>query len=716
MRLSFKGLAQTLMFAGILSGMSGSLLAISSAPSAPIQGHAPVASALKFEPAPVVTESVTLEYRFSDGDDDEELGSRYIWSIIDDDDKSTPLSGAESATLSSIPEAAINKHLQACVTPKTNEATTLPSQGKPSCLAEVVAPPTPLARDLSIAVKEADGLYTVNNTLTGNYVYSGIGNDVSRAIFAPHGQAESKLLAGEGIVTDKGMVADFKMTGLAGRKVELGVMPLSHYGGMGKVVVLKSNEYIYDPTLPPIVKSYSVTPTHGEATLPAVPYQLDRAGGSPGDQSEYRTTVGETLVASGKTSGSAIPAHTVATGIYGRVKHYLIPVNGAGIKGNEVDLGNSFGAVLDMTAVPAISNLKVTWSGAPTAPTVGTVLQASYIYEPNGGHIGQATKYVYRIYRADNDAGKRQWLGHYGGDVKQDSKETSKYTIPSFTVPSQWAGEELELLLLGVSPYGVAATSVSSVRIPQVSGSKEVITNPSAKPSVNTDALIGVGTMRTYLYFGVDNVTALANGGYPAQEIRYWWVGKQRKTGKETLYGPYQTLNQSIYFGGGFKMDDYISIRLQALNTYGIWGDVQEVSMESLGRGPSGNGYFYDPVNTPIAPVVQSFILDNNGIEGAGLRPGKLLSATYSFTPTPGTKDQTEYSWNSAPKKTITEAGKVPTYQIQESDVGRAIVLQMKYVENDGSGYSNNSELVKISTEGFEGSIVLENESSGAPE
>ncbi|MGY3863525.1 hypothetical protein ACW5WN_18295 [Aeromonas lacus] len=717
MKFKVKRWASALMLAGILSGVSGSLLAISSTPSAPIQGHAPVASALEFAPAPIGTESVALEWRFSDGDGDAEQSSRYVWSIVDDDDISTPISGAESATLATIPEAAINKRVQACVTPRTNEATTLPSQGVPACLAAVVAPPVPLARDLSMTVKEADGLYTVNNTLTGTYAYSGIGNDVSRAIFAPHGQAESKLLAGGGTLTSSGVVADFPMTGLAGRKVELAVQPLSHYGGKGKIVVLKSDEYIYDPTLPPVIASFTPTPTHGDPNLAAVPYVLDRAGGGAGDQSEYRTTVGGVVVASGKTIGGAIPAYTVATGIYGGVRHYLTPVNGAGVKGAEVDLGGGFGSVVNVAAVPAIRNLNVTWSGAPiVSPAVGTVLQASYIYEPNGGSPAQSTRYAYRIYRDDTDAQKQAWINHYPGAVFVDPADASKYTIPSFTVPPQWAGEELELLVFGMSPYGVPATSVSSVRIPRISGSKEVVTNPSAKPSVNTAAVTGFGTMRTFLTFGVDNVTALANGGYPVQEIRYWWVGKQRATDKVTRYGPYQTLHQAISWGGGFKMDDYISIELQALNNGGIWGDLQVVSMESLGLGPDGNGYFYDPVTTPIEPVKPSFTLNNNGIEGAGLRPKKLLSATYSFTPTLGTKDQTTYSWNSATAKTITEAGKVPAYEILESDVGRVIVLKTQYVENDGNGYSDTSVVVNTSTEGFEGGIVLEDESSGESE
>ncbi|WP_421220156.1 hypothetical protein [Aeromonas jandaei] len=717
MKLKVNRLASALMLAGILSGVSGSLLAISSAPSAPIQGHAPVASELKFAPAPVGTESVALQWRFSDDDGDVEQDSRYVWSIVDDDDTSTPISGAVSATLETIPEDAINKRVQACVTPKTDEATTLPSQGVPACWAAIVAPPAPLARELSIAVKEADGLYTVNNTLTGTYVYDGIGTDKSVAIFAPHDQAESMLLAGKGIVTNNGTVADFKMTGLAGRKVELGVMPLSHYGGKGKIVVLKSDEYIYDPTLPPVVGSFSATPSFGEATLAAVPYQLDRAGGAAGDQSEYRTTVGGALTASGKTSGGAIPARTVAPGIYGQVRNYLTPVNGAGIKGAEVELVGDFGSVINTTAVPVIRDLKVTWPGAPTSsPAVGSVLQASYIYDPNGGSLVQSTRYAYRIFMDDNDAQKRDWLLDYGGSVYVDPSNASNYSIFPFTIPPQWAGETLELLVWGMSPYGWPSDSVSSVIIPAVSGSKEAVTNPSAKPSINTAALSAWGTMRTYLQFGVENLTALANGGHPVQEIQYWWVAKQKGSGKETRKGPFSTMNQAIGTGEAFNNDDYISLELRALNTGGIWGDIQSVSMESLGLGPSGNGYYYATVSIDGHKIPLSFTLDNNGINGADLNPGKFLSASYSFTPTPGTRDVTSYAWNGGDFKTVTVPGSVPAYQIRESDIGKVIVLAVSYKESDGGSYGQGAELINKSTDGFASGSVLELDSPDTPE
>lgn len=718
MKLKVKRLASALMLAGMLSGVSDSLLAISSAPSAPIQGHAPVASELEFASAPVGAESVALEWRFSDDDGDAEQGSSYVWSIVDDDDKSTPISGAESATLATIPEAAINKRVQACVTPRTNEATTLPSQGVPTCLAAVVAAPAPSARDLSIAVKEVDGLYTVNNTLTGTYVYNGIGDDKSVAIFAPHGQAEKKLLAGEGVATDKGVVADFKMTGLAGRKVELGVMPLSHYGGKGKIVVLESDEYIYDPTLPPRLSTYTNTIYDlVSPTIKAVPYVLDRAGGAAGDRSTYKFLVGSTVVNSGNTVNGTIPAQRKPDGVFGDITYELTPVNGAGISGSTEKL-TGFGGLVNYAAVPSIDNLVVTWSGAPAAPAVGSTLNANYDFNADNGTASDASLYAWRVFKNDSDKEKRTFLSSYGHVVHQYLIPR----IPSLVIPPHWAGKQLELIVLARNGVMASAATVKSVRIGTVSGTAPTVTNPAALPSIPTatEKFTTVGLMRTWYLYGV-NFETQANGGYPLKEIRYSWVAKKRGSGTVTRDGPYKTQTPHASRPAGDFYDSYVSLELQPVSTDGvkeIVGNKITINMSDLGMGPGGTGLEFDSVGTtPDATKIPlKFALDDNGVAGSGLRPGKLLSATYDFTPYPGTKDVTTYSWNGSATKTVVTPKQVPAYRIQESDIGRTVELTIIYGQSDGNKYGNASNPLNKTTDGFLGGIVLESESPSVPE
>ncbi|MGL6624673.1 hypothetical protein [Aeromonas jandaei] len=664
-----------------------------------------------------------MNWKFEDADGDTESASRFAWSILDpvDDAERTVIPDANSASLPVVPEAAINQRIQACVTPQTDATFTWPSSGEPACLVSMVAPPSPAASSLAIAVKEADGLYTVNNTLTGSYLYTGIGMDVSRTIFAPHGQAKNKLLAGEGAVSSPGEVADFPLTGLAGRKVELGVLPLSHYGGKGDVVVLQSDEYIYDPTLPPILGSFTATIHNGGNALVAVPYSLDRAGGAAGDKSTYRLVIGGTQVNSGDTdwNNSVIPAQTVPAGIYGGIEYFLTPRNSSNIVNAEIKLDGVFGEVMNQAAVPSISNIAVTWDGAPASPAVGTVLNGTYDYTIGpGGTPGHLVRYAYRIYRADSQNDKKNWINeYYGNNGMPNEKVTSTLIIPPFTVPPQWAGEELELITWVRSNYGIDANDVQSVKIPSVSGSQPMPSDVNAKPSIDVTALAGTGFLKTWEAWGVSNIRGVTNGGYPIKEFKVSVVGKRRNTGAVLRFGPYVTQLDSFTFSNNSFEDDYISIELQAVNTANILSDKIVVGMDALGMGPGGSGYYYNYfVVTPNGGAIPlSFKLNDNGISEGLLRPGKLLSASYTFSPTPGTADVTTYSWNSGVPKQVSKPGDIPAYRIQESDIGKVVSLVVEYKEDDGRGYSGTSSPITKSTEGFEGGVVLERETASVP-
>ena len=273
-----------------------------------------------------------LKYRFNDPDGDDELGSAFSWATIDGAGNAIALGNTPSIPV--VPEAAINQPLTACVTPKTSDIITDPSQGNQACTTTTVLPPPPLVKNVDVKVKEADGLFVDTNNLTATYTWEGVGNDTSIYAYGPQGQSATLLQNGSGANTGAGTVPDFSLAGYAGRRVELSIQPQSHYGGIGSVVTTPVNAYIYNLNLPPLIASYT-QPATGlvNGQVPVSTYVFDRAGGADGDSSTYDFYLDNTLVRSGNTENGVIPVQSIPAGVYGRPRFVITPVNGLGVTG-----------------------------------------------------------------------------------------------------------------------------------------------------------------------------------------------------------------------------------------------------------------------------------------------------------------------------------------------------------------------------------------------
>ncbi|MGY3864034.1 hypothetical protein ACW5WN_20965 [Aeromonas lacus] len=162
---------------------------IVSAPSAPIQGHAPIADKVVVSngAGTVITalpgQNVSASYDFFDADGDAESGSTFIWLRKDGADY-TPLkdgSGNEVISQSLALSAAMaGERLRVCVTPRTSVESSLPARGAESCSGDLlVSYPAP---SIALAMA-ADNEYVAGKTIGANYTFTGDGGNKSRYVW-----------------------------------------------------------------------------------------------------------------------------------------------------------------------------------------------------------------------------------------------------------------------------------------------------------------------------------------------------------------------------------------------------------------------------------------------------------------------------------------------------------------------------------------------------
>lgn len=679
---------------------AGAVAVTSEPTSTGVLGRAPDAESLKFEPTSVYgveSKDVKLKYQFNDPDGDEESGSLFSWATADATGALIDLGSA--ASVPNVPEAAINQPLTACVTPKTDGIRTAPATGKQACITTTVKPPAPLVKDVVVKVKEADGLFIDTNNLSATYTWEGVGNDASTYLYGPLGSTASKLTNGEGVQTNLGGVPDFSMAGYAGRKLELGILPVSHYGGIGTPVVKQIEGYIYNPLLPPVISQFiRPTPT-GKRTISAFPYQLDRAGGADGDKSTYEFYLGNTLVKQGKTINGTVPEQILPNNVYGRPSFKIMPVNGAGVAGQVFNTGG-FPDVLfvDPNNKPTVSNVAIS---APGGTVVGQVVTGSYTYYDAVYPLGANTRFAWREYRADSNSDKINYINTYGGRIIYN--DSSVYiAIPPYTIPASLYGKRLELLVRAGNSEGQFSDSVGSAVTQAVTGTAPVISNPSAKPTVSITSGLSSDIKyqrhnSDYLYY-----TFKANGGnvidmsvakfyFKTPDVQTWTLSSQKVLTDGLIPLP-------CVFSKELK------IEVIPTNGSGVTGPTTTVTTKELGLGPSGLGYCYDFLifssNQFSSPQFQA--------SEKGLYVGSSISARYSAKYGLGMKDATKYSWNGEPFKPVVTPGIVPDYTIKDADVGAVIQLRLAYTEIDSTGKYTSSRTVNYTTDGFLSGIVIE--------
>ncbi|WP_368195284.1 hypothetical protein [Aeromonas sp. R2-2] len=495
---------------GLSALLASTVMAVTSGPTATgVLGRAPTAENLEFEPTAVYgveSKDVKLKYRFNDPDGDDELGSVFSWATTDGAGNAIAL--GQTSSIPVVPEAAINQPLTACVTPKTSDIITDPSQGNQECATTTVLPPPPLVKNVDVKVKEADGLFVDANNLTATYTWEGVGNDTSIYAYGPQGQSAALLQNGSGANTSAGTVPDFSLAGYAGRRVELSIQPQSHYGGIGSIVTTPINQYIYNPNLSPLISSYTPPTGFVNGEVAASTYVFDRAGGADGDNSTYDFYMDNTLVRSGNTANGVIPAQSIPAGVYGRPRFVITPVNGLGVTGVQYKTPGITNIYFpDPNKKPVVSDVKITYTNL----AAGEWLDGGYLFT-DAFYIDSATRYAWREYRADSDADKLSWVNRFGIATNYPPGTATTGKIARYRVPDAMIGKRIELLVYGRNNNSQYAEKVeSSGPTPVVPGSKPAV-NAAAKPTI-----LGDITVPHYLYssfnVGPAYYTFMPNGG-----------------------------------------------------------------------------------------------------------------------------------------------------------------------------------------------------------
>ncbi|NTZ47753.1 hypothetical protein FCM30_18605 [Lelliottia aquatilis] len=172
MKVSINKKALSAVAVGVLLGaMSAPALAAAatSAATATVTGHPPVAAPLPDKLTLSPGETVTVSGGFSDPDGDPEdataAGTGYQWmrETAPASDSYEPVDGATGKTYTALP-ADVGKHLKAVVTPRTAAAQTDPSEGTPVTSAAMLVTGVADVTTSTLAVRTAQA----NNTITAD--------------------------------------------------------------------------------------------------------------------------------------------------------------------------------------------------------------------------------------------------------------------------------------------------------------------------------------------------------------------------------------------------------------------------------------------------------------------------------------------------------------------------------------------------------------------
>ncbi|WP_447826120.1 hypothetical protein [Aeromonas salmonicida] len=684
-------------------GIIAPALAATSTPTGTIMGRAPSAEDLKFEPELVYgveSKNIKLDYQFADPDGDDESGSVFSWHVIDNGSGAESLLDNQAAILPFLPQSAINNALRACVTPKTNAVTTTPSQGAEVCTTTTVLPPPPLIEQVDFSVKEGSGLFIDTNNLVATYVYKGVGNDSSIYAYGAIGQSQMLLENGKGAETNAGVIPDFLMTGYAGRKIELSIQPQSHYGGIGKVVTKVLDAYIYNPNLPPSIKSASY-PSQGGGKFSEFSYDFDQAGGAEGDKSTFEFYIGNTLINSGDAVNGKVPQQTIPQGAYGNGSYKLTPRNGSGISGEKYEVsGFPQQYVQNTSERPVISGLTMT---AYTTYTVGQKLKGSYIFHDSMNR-SDSSRFIWREFKADSQEEKRAFINSYWHYVDIGSR------VYDYIIPSSMIGKKVELLVVGrPTSSSVESAEVASVVSPVVIGGTQPLIDAEKKPTIERASVLPESSAAYYQYGeGRISYQFNPNGGALEDNSVVYFESENIFTGKKTSRGSVLQKNKNGLFRPPCAINEKLTMTLVPKNELGVEGEAVTVTMADLKKGPSGLGYCY---NTQALLSIANPEITFSSPDKL-LYVGRELNATYSgFNLSPGMFDVSRVSWNDEPEIAVTTHGVVPTYILKDKDIGKPVKLTIKYREGETTDkIFSITKIVNYSTDSFLSGIVLKPE------
>ena len=710
-----------------------------SAMTDPIQGRAPVASSPELIGATGVSasallgEKLSLNYHFFDEDIDSEASSEFTWqarSGVDMDFTSIPYATNKEWT----PEVAfVGEDVRACVTPRTAD-TSLPSFGERVCSSPIpVLSTRPTVSNVSIALKSAapghEGI-TVGATLSGSYMWSAtnIGNNISRYAWGYKGRTKNSLKtaeSGTGVNAD-GSIGDYTILPAdVGQFIELSVLPVSDIGPtQGSVVTSDSSSLVINPTAMPIASAISEPSTEIVSHdinmyglwIPELTYQFSSNGGYSGDQSVYTievlkndgtrvTLIGPTKV----TSTGIIPRLYVGpSNNAGTLIASVTPMNGKGISGARIE--KKIGTFSNPASKPIVKS--VTINKSKDSWEVGDTLTATADVDFKDNPPGlERSVYLWRVKRDDTVAEKMSAL-QYNGALTSDTG-----TIGSRTIVEGDVGTIIQLLyrprvLMHAGAIlegdGIAYDDIGSPVTGTPLAESDVV--PSLKNINFSNYKVGVYTDGTY---ELNNA-----GGYAIDVSEYEAKLKNSKGVTQIAYGKSRVVTPgkiSTWISGhAWDTDVYLEItftpktqsRDQSKTRTGPTVVYNIDSWRDKRYGVDGAGFLYFWGGAVAHPALTTGNIKISLVAPATvMQPGAELTATYTATEYPVknvTVDTSKYAWQKGTAReqtgVVKDKGVVPSYKIQEEDIGNVITLELQHCLSGTVVPSSGQQLLSCSS------------------
>jgi hypothetical protein len=483
----------------------------------------------------------------------------------------------------------------------------------------------------SVSQLMISGTLALGEALSGHYQFDGNNMgaaDASRYQWGDEGQTAP--LNDAAVITVSGTVPAYTLVSSdAGKVKELSVQARNELDITGNTLTVNTRPgtagnntgggnsgAIVNETAAPEISDLQITGTLAVGEALSGTYVFNPLTGNPEDKSlVVWGGKGTTDPATGTavTTSQILPPYTLTAADAGKVLAVSVQAkNGAGVNGNTLTAttepgtqgnntsGGNGGAVVNETAAPEISDLKITGT-----LLVGETLSGTYAFNPLTGNPEDKSLVV--------------WGGKGTTDPATGTAVTTSQILPPYTLTAADAGKVLAVSVQAKNGADVNGNSLTVTTEQDGDGndttggnSNGTIINPTAKPSITNLVITGnmaVNSELTGSYVFEDN------GGENTDKSTYAWgyegdtagAAPNGSTVTEKNIIPVYTLRQQ-------DTGKVISLSVQPKNNLNMVGDtVTTVSKTEV--------YYFDitPANKTIA-VTSNYQLTVNHVDDFGHR------------------------------------------------------------------------------------------------
>lgn len=563
----------------------------------------------------------------------------------------------------------------------------------------------PVIRELTVG-----GAAEVGGTLTATYKFDankGEPTDKSLFLWGEPGSTEAAV-AEKG----KAVEASGKADGLViiqedlGKIKEISVLARNGIEIDGNTLTADSTALgqVVDPAAKPLIENLAIAGTLEAGKTLTGKYSFNAQGGSEDQSLAFWGHQGQTA-AKVSAEGTAVktsektPDYPITAADVGAVIELsVLAKNSAGIAGNTLTTdstmtaaegngtegGDGNGLVVDPSATPEVSDVKITGK-----LEVGSALSGQYAFDPRGGDKTDKSLY--------------QWgnKGSTAGEVASKGKEvTASGEAGERTLKAADIGNVLELSVMarnGASTVGNTATvdtSMDEGNETEGGGEGGIIINPSAAPEVSNLVMEGEYLVGKTLsgHYDFDP----KNGDSKDNSLFAW--GYQGETAAEvsakgtpvTTSGT--TGSRELLAADAGKV---MELSVLAKNGLNVTGNTE--TKDSTMDGGDGQ-----VVNPGAVPAVSDLTVKGT------LDVGQALEGTYSFNSNGGeTSDKSLFKWGNKGQtagsvvgegKAVSVSGSVDPLTLAATDIGQ--VMELSVLAQNGAGVSGNTQTVDTSMPG----------------